>query len=54
MKYTVNYLTWVLFGVATMSAWNLFLADRDEQMFKAYDAKCARIQYLDPNCRYAK
>jgi hypothetical protein len=54
MRYIAHYFKWILLGTTVMTAWNLFLVNRDEQMFKAYDAKCARIQYVDPNCRYAK
>jgi hypothetical protein len=43
-----------MLGMIVTTGWNVFLIQRDKEMFRAYDEKCAKIQYSDPNCKYAK
>lgn len=54
MKYALHYSKWIVLGIVTLTAWNVFLAKRDSELFRAYDQQCAKIQYSDPNCKYAK
>jgi hypothetical protein len=34
--------------------YNVFLAQRDQKMFDAYDQACAELSKPHPDCRYAK
>lgn len=53
MRFILHYFKWIMLGMI-VTGWNVFLIQRDKEMFQAYDEKCAKIQYSDPNCKYAK
>jgi len=40
------------FLVIAILMWNVFLIQRDQKLFEAYNAACA--QQSHPNCNYAK
>lgn len=54
MRYILHYFKWIMLGMIVTTGWNIFLIQRDKEMFQAYDEKCEKIQYSDPNCKYAK
>jgi len=50
MKMKTTYIFLAFIGILM---YNAILANRDSQMFKAYDKMCAE-QPANPNCIYAK
>jgi hypothetical protein len=40
-----KYLTFTCLGFVTMLAWNVFLVQRDDKMFKAYYKQKADVEY---------
>jgi hypothetical protein len=47
-------LRYILIAVATIVVYNVFLIQRDQKLFEAYDKVCAELPQPHPNCRYAK
>lgn len=45
---------YVLLAFTTVIGYNVFLAQRDQKMFEAYDRVCAELPKSHPNCKYAK
>jgi hypothetical protein len=45
---------YVLGAFVTIIGYNMFLAQRDHQLFKAYDKACAELPQPHPDCLYAK
>lgn len=43
----------ILSSISLIVGYNVFLAQRDDQLFKAYDKACAN-QPSHPNCIYEK
>lgn len=48
----LHYL--ILGGMGFIIGWNVFLIQRDQELFKAYDQACAELSSSHPNCRYSK
>jgi hypothetical protein len=42
----------IIFVLATIVGWNIFLVQRDQKLFRAYDA-CTQFTY-HPDCPYKK
>ncbi len=49
-KYVVTFAL----GFLAMIGWNVFLIQRDQKMFNAYDKVCSELTRPHPNCQYAK
>jgi hypothetical protein len=47
-----RYITYTALGFILMLGWNIFLIQRDQKLFKAYDACTQSTQH--PNCPYQK
>ena len=45
---------YVFVAFTTVIGYNVFLAQRDQNMFEAYDKACAELPQPHPDCRYAK
>lgn len=50
LKYIITFSLLIV----AMGAWQVFLIQRDKQLFEAYDKVCAELPQSHPNCRYAK
>ena len=49
-----KYLATGLIAFFAIIGLNVFLAKRDQELFKAYDNACATLPQPHPDCRYAK
>jgi len=49
-----TYAFWIILAFAGITSYNVFLAQRDHNMFEAYDQACAALPQPHPDCRYAK
>lgn len=47
-------LRYILIAVATIVVYNVFLIQRDKNMFEAYDKACATLPTGHPDCIFAK
>jgi hypothetical protein len=47
-------LRYILIAVATIVVYNVFLIQRDKNMFEAYDHACATLPQGHPDCIFAK
>jgi hypothetical protein len=49
-----KYVAYALTAFSAVIAWNVFLIQRDQKMFNAYDKVCSELTQPHPNCQYAK
>jgi hypothetical protein len=47
-------ISYAIIAVIAIVGYNLFLIERDQKMFDAYDRACATLPQPHPDCRYAK
>jgi hypothetical protein len=46
--------TYIFLAFIGILMYNVALAKRDVELFKAYDKACAELPQPHPNCKYAK
>lgn len=46
--------TYIFLAFIGILMYNVFLIQRDQKMFEAYDKACATLPQPHPDCRYAK
>jgi hypothetical protein len=46
--------TYAIIAAIAIIGYNLFLIERDQKMFDAYDRACAELPQPHPDCFYAK
>ena len=46
--------TYIFLAFIAILLYNGVLANRDKELFKAYDKVCAELPQPHPDCRYAK
>jgi hypothetical protein len=46
--------TYIFLAFIGILMYNVFLVQRDQELFKAYDQACATLPQPHPDCRYAK
>lgn len=46
--------SYIFLGVIGILMYNMFLIQRDQKMFDAYDRACAQLPQPHPDCRYAQ
>ena len=46
--------TYIFLAFIGILMYNVFLVQRDQELFKAYDQACATLSQPHPDCRYAK
>jgi predicted SAM-dependent methyltransferase len=46
--------TYIFLAFIGILMYNVALAKRDQQLFKAYDAVCQQLPQPHPDCRYSK
>ena len=46
--------TYIFLGVIAVLLYNVFLIQRDQKMFDAYDRACAELPAGHPDCVFAK
>jgi len=49
-----KYITYTALCFSVVIGWNVFLIQRDQKLFKAYDKVCAELPQPHPDCRYQK
>ena len=47
-------LSYMILAVAAILVYNIFLIQRDQKMFEAYDQACAELPTGHPDCVFAK
>jgi hypothetical protein len=47
-------VTYIFLAFIAIIMYNVALAKRDQQLFKAYDHACQQLPQPHPDCRYAK
>ena len=47
-------ITYIFLAFIGILMYNVALAKRDVELFKAYDSKCAEISNSHSHCRYSK
>lgn len=46
--------TYIFLAFIGILMYNVFLIQRDQKLFEAYDKACATLPQPHPDCRYAK
>jgi hypothetical protein len=46
--------SYIFLAVIGILMYNVFLIQRDQKLFEAYDQACATLPKPHPDCRYAK
>lgn len=47
-------LFYIFLGMSFMIGYNMFLIQRDQKLFKAYDHACQQLPQSHPDCIHAK
>ena len=47
-------VTYIFLAFIGILMYNVAIAKRDVELFKAYDTVCASLPLSNPNCRYSK